>query len=297
MNHYVKKLNHRKKKVCVKKKEFDERLSELQQINEDNTTKYNAEIKSINEELLKSQTEYSKKLEEFNNAERTIAELNNNLEAEKQKFANEKKDFENTLLSYQTKEDRIHNACKSLFSKFTVIRDEMKSVKEHQIKQLEELHKFFSGFGPLLGKVLTFNQSLIDDLLIKYKRELSARRKYFNLVQDLRGNIRVFCRVRPLLPFELEKKYKSCIKFPEEGKLVVKDEKGGNNSFEFDQVYSPDTNQVQVSEDAAEYIQSVMDGYNVSIFAYGQTGSGKTYTMEGPLSNPWRKFTCIKKFI
>ena len=38
----------------------------------------------------------------------------------------------------------------------------------------------------------------------------------------------------------------------------------------------------EVTSDTTEYIQSVMDGYNVCIFAYGQTGSGKTYTMSGP---------------
>ena len=32
------------------------------------------------------------------------------------------------------------------------------------------------------------------------------------------------------------------------------------------------------------FVQSALDGENVTIFAYGQTGSGKTYTMEGPNS-------------
>jgi hypothetical protein len=30
-----------------------------------------------------------------------------------------------------------------------------------------------------------------------------------------------------------------------------------------------------------EMVQSVLQGYNATIFAYGQTGSGKTFTMEG----------------
>merc|ERR1712184_21816 len=55
----------------------------------------------------------------------------------------------------------------------------------------------------------------------------------------------------------------------------------GKFVFEYDRVYKPKTSQEAVSEDTTEYVQSVMDGYNVCIFAYGQTGSGKTFTMEG----------------
>ena len=33
---------------------------------------------------------------------------------------------------------------------------------------------------------------------------------------------------------------------------------------------------------AKPIIDSVLEGYNGTIFAYGQTSSGKTYTMQGP---------------
>jgi kinesin family protein C1 len=38
---------------------------------------------------------------------------------------------------------------------------------------------------------------------------------------------------------------------------------------------------MEMFEEASQLVQSVTDGYNVTIFAYGQTGSGKSYTMEG----------------
>ena len=34
-------------------------------------------------------------------------------------------------------------------------------------------------------------------------------------------------------------------------------------------------------EEVSEFVQSALDGYNVTLFSYGQTGSGKTHTMQG----------------
>merc|ERR1719410_1535886 len=226
-------------------------------------------LSKIRSDLNSKSAELTAKLEEFSNAEKKISELEINLQAERSNLANEKKNNENAIAVYIKKEERIHNSCKNLFSKFQAIREEMKSVQEEQISQLEEVSQFFGDFSPLLAKVFEFNQNMVDDLLTKYKRELSLRRKYFNMVQDLRGNIRVFCRFRPLLPFELKKGYTECVKFPHEGAVKIVDDKGKTLPFEFDQVYTPKTTQEQVTEDATEYIQSVMDGYNVSIFAYG----------------------------
>jgi len=156
------------------------------------------------------------------------------------------------------------------------------------------MNEFFPNFKDLLMRAFGFHQNLVDGLMEKYKTELTMRRKYFNMLQDLRGNIRVFCRVRPLLPFEIKKGYSECITFPEEGALLIKDDKDQMLKFEFDQVYSSQTSQERVSEDTTEYVQSVMDGYNVSIFAYGQTGSGKTYTMNGPAENPGVNLRALK---
>lgn len=37
---------------------------------------------------------------------------------------------------------------------------------------------------------------------------------------------------------------------------------------------------------AEPIVESVLEGYNGTIFAYGQTGTGKTHTMEGKSSPP-----------
>ena len=52
--------------------------------------------------------------------------------------------------------------------------------------------------------------------------------------------------------------------------------------FSYDFVFAPDSLQTLIYEQSAfSLVDSVLDGYNGTIFAYGQTGSGKTFTMTG----------------
>ena len=57
----------------------------------------------------------------------------------------------------------------------------------------------------------------------------------------------------------------------------------GVNRFEFDRVFDMESQQKEVYDIAARpIIDSVLEGFNGTIFAYGQTSSGKTHTMQGP---------------
>ena len=56
-----------------------------------------------------------------------------------------------------------------------------------------------------------------------------------------------------------------------------------DTNFRFDRVFDMESTQKQVYDLAAKpIIDSVLDGFNGTIFAYGQTGSGKSHTMTGP---------------
>jgi len=132
-----------------------------------------------------------------------------------------------------------------------------------------------------------------------------------NQVMELKGNIRVFCRVRPLLnEFGLVFKLDT-IQFPADNdkkleiwkESVITNKNGTGSmaanhaastnapvipthSFEFDKVFGPNSTQSEIFEELSQLVQSALDGYNICVFAYGQTGSGKTHTMEGePDSN------------
>ncbi|KAF9619009.1 hypothetical protein IFM89_003912 [Coptis chinensis] len=117
-----------------------------------------------------------------------------------------------------------------------------------------------------------------------YHKVVEENRKLYNQVQDLKGSIRVYCRVRPFLPGQPN--LLSTVDSIEEGHIKIstasKCGKEGNRSFRFNKVFGPTATQEEVFADTQPLIRSVLDGYNVCIFAYGQTGSGKTFTMTGP---------------
>lgn len=132
------------------------------------------------------------------------------------------------------------------------------------------------------------------DMEEKLKVSEVARRKLHNMVQELRGNIRVFARVRPFLPGD---GYDLSREMPESSILTRNDlnslrintigtsgtgeEKKEEHEFQFDKVFGQSCSQETLFGEVAEFVQSALDGYHVCLFSYGQTGSGKTHTMNG----------------
>ncbi|GLC61873.1 hypothetical protein PLESTB_001813300 [Pleodorina starrii] len=117
---------------------------------------------------------------------------------------------------------------------------------------------------------------LLKQRFIEIREE---NRKLYNTIQDLKGSIRVFCRVRPA--GTTGDSAASCLNLGTDGELAVYDKAGERKVYRFDRVFGGESTQEDVYEDVQTLIRSVMDGYNVCIFAYGQTGSGKTHTMTG----------------
>ncbi|KAF6163001.1 hypothetical protein GIB67_021150 [Kingdonia uniflora] len=112
------------------------------------------------------------------------------------------------------------------------------------------------------------------------------RKKLHNTILELKGNIRVFCRVRPLLSEDGVGTENPVIGYPSSPELSGRGinllQSGQKHQFTFDKVFSYESSQQEVFVEISQLVQSALDGYKVCIFAYGQTGSGKTYTMMGP---------------
>mmetsp|Transcript_9693 Transcript_9693/g.17973 ORF Transcript_9693/g.17973 Transcript_9693/m.17973 type:complete len:1185 (+) Transcript_9693:55-3609(+) len=119
-------------------------------------------------------------------------------------------------------------------------------------------------------------QSYVKNLERQLCQAEKTRRDLHNAIQELKGNIRVFCRIRPALPSRevalqcSDAANKLCLTYGSE-----------SYNFAFDNIFGVTTSQVDIFEEVTGLVQSALDGYKVCIFAYGQTGSGKTFTMQG----------------
>eukprot|EP00741_Cyanophora_paradoxa_P024616 tig00000269_g23767.t1 len=157
--------------------------------------------------------------------------------------------------------------------------------------------------GARLASELEAARRRVEELEQQARSDEELRKRLHNAIQELKGNIRVYCRVRPLLPSESSSQApegERVLEFPagngQRGIEVTVPQQAGRSGttvdgrpgeakahrFTFDKVFQPGAGQGEVFSEISQLVQSALDGYRVCIFAYGQTGSGKTFTMEGP---------------
>ncbi|KAF7805073.1 kinesin-like protein KIN-14G [Senna tora] len=160
---------------------------------------------------------------------------------------------------------------------------ELKKLFHHTKTGIHFLHKSYQEDITYLSNHLQGLASAASG----YHKVVEENRNLYNQLQDLKGNIRVYCRVRPFLGEQ--SKHLSSISNIEEGTGSIsiittpsRNRREGKKTFSFNRVFGPCATQEEVFSDTRSLIRSVLDGYNVCIFAYGQTGSGKTFTMSGP---------------
>lgn len=77
------------------------------------------------------------------------------------------------------------------------------------------------------------------------QEECISRKKFFNMMEDMKGKIRVYARVRPMLSFESDRGHKNALNIPDELTLdhIWKDKK---REYNFDAVFAPDASQDKV---------------------------------------------------
>ncbi|KAI4325682.1 hypothetical protein MLD38_031060 [Melastoma candidum] len=176
-----------------------------------------------------------------------------------------------------SKVDRLSRNLKVAKQDYLELRQEASELQEYSRAKLDRVTRYL---GALADNTRKLDQVALD-AEPRIAPLINEKKKLFDDLSTAKGNIKVICRARPLSeddgPLALE--------FPDDFSIRV--DTGDRNStnlekdFEFDRVYGPHVGQAELFNDIQPFVQSVLDGFNVSILAYGQTNSGKTHTMVG----------------
>ena len=183
------------------------------------------------------------------------------------------------------KDGKINELIEDLGNKEMLLNEATAKLKtlegsEKELEELREMKEDIERKEKAQAELIAGQAKRLDELEKLYKEESITRKKLYNAMEDMKGKIRVYCRVRPLLQFEKDRGQEMAVNMPDELTINLnwKDKK---REFTFDAVFPGETDQDKVFADTKHLIQSAVDGYNVCIFAYGQTGSGKTFTIYG----------------
>ncbi|KOM49938.1 hypothetical protein LR48_Vigan08g076500 [Vigna angularis] len=299
-------------------KRLQDYITSLQQYN----GKLHSELSSVEDELKRVEKEKANVVENITmlRGQLTVS-VSSQEEAIKQKdvLATEVSSLRGELQQVRDERDRQLSQVQTLSSELEKIKESTKqsstevdsltlkandlevkcSLKDNQIKALEE--QLATAEKKLeVSDISAFEtrtefegqQKFVNDLqrrladaeykLIEGER---LRKKLHNTILELKGNIRVFCRVRPLLPDESCSTEGKIFSYPTSmetsGRAIDLAQNGQKHAFTFDKVFTPEASQEEVFVEISQLVQSALDGY--------KTGSGKTYTMMGRPGHPEEK--------
>ncbi|KAJ1822423.1 kinesin-like nuclear fusion protein [Coemansia sp. RSA 2675] len=281
----VTQLEYDKKILEARIQEAEKQAVTLQESHAEHLRKLQEEKKKHEDEADELRRQFSRQTEKMEDdyrlLKRASRELQESLDAAKASLRAKRDEcvrLEGTISKQASDQLELESNCRGLRAKLEHLED-VGNEREIRIVELEE--------------GVTSRDHTIDILESKLRNEESMRRKLHNTIQELKGNIRVFCRVRPLVGEEKAASSLLPLSFPDcddqnEVELMQSSENALGKStsktfpFKFDRVFTPESSQNMVFDEVSQLIQSALDGYPVCIFAYGQTGSGKTHTMQGP---------------
>lgn len=299
-------VNHQERLNNIKEditKQVDELLTEKQVIYEKEISELNEEITTMTKDKSYMETEMNKKLillkqdqhneevkimdelkDEYNKTRLEIDEIDKEISRKN----NEIEEIQSIKLPQLTQEH----------TRFITLLDQLKSKNHDKQQEINNLENQITTKKSKIESLAKGSQERVEELqrlnfeITRMKSELidqeTKRRKLHAQLQDLKGNIRVFCRIRDTPTQKDLIQYQIPQDINDESKqdlLITKTNYSNNSStykFLFDKIFKPQQSNEVIFEELSQLIQCSLDGTNVCVFAYGQTGSGKTFTMSHP---------------
>ncbi|KAI1028398.1 hypothetical protein LB503_002532 [Fusarium chuoi] len=274
----------------------DELRRELDRLKEQETKDHEQKIESLtrmyHQELAEERQKKDREIQELRlrmgNEHQDMGIAIQRKDRELQEVNSQVEGLRGDLERERTLKNSLQTNIAELSAANTTLEAKINSLKSH-VEFLESDSKAQSDSFSSMEARLQEALRIAEEAQHKLIKEETERRVLFNKYQELKGNIRVMCRVRPALGNGEGEEAKML--FPDDKTsaeivLAGPEEKSSlgqitrkNYPFEFDRVFVPGTQNQEIFGEISQLVQSALDGYNVCIFCYGQTGSGKTHTM------------------
>lgn len=276
LEHVVSKVQH----------EYETRL--LKKENELATTR--EELLAMSRERRQAQQENAETKEDFEKLRTRLSQRGEQRRASQSHVEDESAEMAPAAFADPETLSSVLDGLRSHSENVKQLRQSLRATHAEARRQIEAQRESQKHLRQKLEKITCASEATLRKAS-KYDEMARENRKLFNEVQDLRGNIRVFCRIRPLLDSEknlLTSSSEPVATSPVHGEpdaLSVDQVEGEGRkrqkTFKYNRVFGPTSEQAEVYDELQPLIRSVCDGYSACIFAYGQTGSGKTHTMTG----------------
>lgn len=214
--------------------------------------------------------------------------------------------------SEQTFRKDVSDKASVLQRELEIIRSDLQSVQSIAVDIPEQFERYTSQANKVMQRhrqvfqsqssnmtslqsQVTSMELALQEITERHAKEKKRRQELHNILMELRGNIRVHCRIRPLMEFDCGNEDQGSlgksgtrsevvVHFVDDENVCCRTAKH-NKVFEFERVFGPTETQNGVFDEVQPMLTSLLDGYNICIMAYGQTGSGKTHTMLGSHKN------------
>lgn len=247
-------------------------LQEQLKANSQVSERQKAHIEMLNERLQVTQSNIDEAQNAFQCLQREAAQSNSTLlelDFQKKKIETEMK-FTTERLQEELKATReqLVNQIKQTSQEFTLEID----TKKTKLRRAKEVSEEKKKKNLELEEIFNRHKDVNKGLNEKVEEAEENRRKMCDSIQEMKGNIRILCRVAP----HQEEFAKPALDFefpfdnPTEFTVTNADQK---SQFKFDRAFPLASSQDDVFAEVFHLVESVVTGKNSCIFSYGQSGT------------------------
>ncbi|KAF2353507.1 Spindle pole body-associated protein Vik1/Cik1 microtubule binding domain [Trinorchestia longiramus] len=184
-------------------------------------------------------------------------ELRNSLNSSCEKHEKSIRELEALLENSQQKEQSTERFMEEKEEEFNMLKLDIDTLTEENTRLKQSLNEVITQKQEQEALLSTLRRSeealkkLTEEhriLAEDFNRERVLRKKYYNQIEDMKGKIRVFCRLRPPTEFEKRRGGDDVTQVEDQYSLGISSSRG-YKSFIFDRVFKPNESQEAVFQD------------------------------------------------